>query len=324
MQNIKIETKRIRNTLILFIFLCVFIIGGLVVSGTRKGDSEKRGPSDGFSVYYLDQDGMEIQSETRKSLSENATVGELLTELMKDPSDARLKRTMGADTTLLNYQMDRSQLILNFDTDYMLMPKTTEVLFRAAVVHTMCQLDSVTGVRFFVAGDPLLNSTGDAVGVMTDRTFIDNAGDEINSYNKGNIHLYFADTTGTLLVRTNEEVVYSTNVSMEKLVMEKLIAGPTDKSAYPTMSPDTKINSINVKDGICYVSLDSSVADKPVDVTEEVVLYSIVNSLTELPGIHEVQVSVNGKNEGTLRGEFPLDKLYSRNTDLVKRKENKL
>ncbi len=302
------------------LIVLVLIIVGVVVSGDRKKPHETDVPPNGFSVYYINKDGNQIESETRKSISENAGVGDLLDALMTEPDSILLKRTMGDEVTLLNYHMDNGQLVLNFDTDYTELAKPTEVLFRAAVVHTLCQLKDVRSVRFIVAGAPLLDSTGEEVGAMTDRTFIDNAGDEISSYNKGTIHLYFADTTGTLLVRVSEEVVFSANVSMEKLVMEKLIEGPKSKSAYPTISPETKMNTINVKDGICYVSLDTSITDKPVDVTEEVVLYSIVNSLTELPGIHEVQISINGKTDGTLRGDFPLDKVYSKNVDLVKRK----
>ena len=300
--------------------ILMLMIVGIFVSGDRKGTHETEAPPNGFSVYYINKDGNQIASETRKSISENAGVDDLLDALMTDPDSVLLKRTMGEEVSLLNYHLDNGQLILNFDTDYTMLERPTEVLFRASVVHTLCQLKDVRSVSFTVADAPLLDSTGEEVGAMTDRTFIDNAGDEISSYNKGTIHLYFADTTGTLLVRVSEEVVFSANVSMEKLVMEKLIEGPKTKSAYPTISPDTKMNTINVKDGICYVSLDTSITDKPVDVTEEVVLYSIVNSLTELPGIHEVQISINGKTDGTLRGDFPLDKVYSRNGDLVKRK----
>ena len=42
---------------------------------------------------------------------------------------------------------------------------------------------------------------------------------------------------------------------MEKLVVEQLISGPANDDTYPTISPDTKLVNITVRDNICYVSI---------------------------------------------------------------------
>ena len=42
--------------------------------------------------------------------------------------------------------------------------------------------------------------------------------------------------------------------------MEQLIAGPGSSEFYPTVNPETRINNVTVKDGICYVNLNESVS----------------------------------------------------------------
>ena len=78
------------------------------------------------------------------------------------------------------------------------------------------------------------------------------------------------------------------------------------------------MNTLAVKNGICYVSFDTALTDKPVDVSEEVLLYSIVNTLTSLPGINKVQISINGETDRVLRSVLRLDEIYSFNEEIIK------
>ncbi len=100
--------------------------------------------------------------------------------------------------------------------------------------------------------------------------------------------------------------------------MEQLIKGPlSNEEGYATISPDVKINTIAVKNGICYVGVDTALVDKPVDVAEETILYSVVNTLTSLPGVSKVQISINGETDRALRSTIRLDEAYSYNEEIV-------
>ena len=70
-------------------------------------------------------------------------------------------------------------------------------------------------------------------------------------------------------------------------------------------------------DGVCYVSLDENFKNQDYQVNEAVVIYSIVDSLTELSTISKVQISVNGDTSGTYRDNFKLSDMYDRNLDYV-------
>ena len=155
---------------------------------------------------------------------------------------------------------------------------------------------------------------------MTADLFIDNAGNEINAYEKTRLLLYFTNEDGERLigVQTNP-VVYSSNISMEKLVVERLIAGPDaeNEELYPVINPATKVLGVTVKDGTCYVNLDNGFLTQTYNVSAEVQIYSIVNSLVELSNINKVQIAVNGNTDMIFREKISLSNVFDRNLDLV-------
>jgi len=99
--------------------------------------------------------------------------------------------------------------------------------------------------------------------------------------------------------------------------MEQLIEGPNRSSSKATIPSTTKLIAVSVVDGICYVNLNDSFQNQNGEVSEEVVLYSIVNSLTELQGVTKVQISINGETKGNVRYTYPLSEMYECNYELI-------
>ena len=76
--------------------------------------------------------------------------------------------------------------------------------------------------------------------------------------------------------------------------------------------------SVTVKDGVCYVNLDENFLTQIPNITPEVTIYSIANSLIEqLKNVNKVQISVNGDSKINYRDKFPLDAYYEKKEDLV-------
>ena len=216
--------------------------------------------------------------------------------------------------------------MLDMSTEYKKLSATAEVLIRAAIVRTMTQLEGIENVSFTVGGEALTDSLGSIVGPMTADMFIDNAGKEINAYEKTRLKLYFADGTGERLVEViSQPIVYSSNISMEKLVLEQLIAGPSaeDGEAYAVLSSATKVLGVTVKDGVCYVNFDENALTPVGNATAQVQIYAIVNSLAELPNINRVQIAVGGKTDVLFGEKIQLSTVFDRNLDLVYGTEEK-
>ena len=152
---------------------------------------------------------------------------------------------------------------------------------------------------------------------MTNESFIENPGEQINSIQEANLVLYFANQEGNGLVQETKDVHYSSNISMEKLVMENLLEGPVGKEVQYAIPEGTKLMNVSVADGVCFVSLDENFLKQNYNIDEPIVIYSIVNSLSELATINKVQISVNGDTGGVYRTDFPLDEFYERNLDYV-------
>ncbi len=203
---------------------------------------------------------------------------------------------------------------IDMDSAYNKLPVITEVLVRAAIVRTLTQLPEVDYIEFTVDGNQLYDANGVRVGWMNSTQFIDNDGNEINTYELVRVKLYFANADGNRLIAAYREKHYSTNTPIERFVVEELIAGPSGKveGLYPTINPGTKIVNVTTKDNICYVNLDESFLTVVNNVPTEVSIYSIVNSLIELSGINKVQIMING--------EVPVSfstSAYERNLDIV-------
>jgi len=129
--------------------------------------------------------------------------------------------------------------------------------------------------------------------------------------------LYFANEDGTALQPVYREVVYNSNISMERLAVEQLLKGPNTDIAFATLNPDAKLNSITVRDGVCYVDFDTSFLTQPNNVTSEVAIYSLVNTLVNITEVNKVQISINGETNVTFMENMNLSTMFERNLDIV-------
>lgn len=302
------------NYLVLFTLL---LWGTCFLVGCGKREQENNEKS--IEIYYLNKEETKIGNESYSMQAETMEkqIDELLHVLAQTPENAEYKAPISSSITVLDAVEDAGQLTLIVDESYRNLSAITEVLTRAALVRTLTQIPGIDYISMKIREEPLADQSGNPIGVMTADMFIDNAGKEINAYEKARLTLYFTDESGTKLVETTRSVVYNSNISMEKLVVEQLIIGPMNDSAYPTINPETKVNNVTVKDGICYVNLNDSFLTQITNVTSDVTIYSITNSLVELPNVNKVQISINGDTDGMYREKIPFSTIFERNLELL-------
>ena len=219
--------------------------------------------------------------------------------------------------SLLDYEVEDGKITLNVSKEYLNLSVTTEVLVRGAIVKTLTGMPHINFVCITVEDEPLRDSLGSLVGWMNADQFIENKGSEFNNYEEVRLKLYFANEEGNALIATTRTKEYNTNIAVEKLIIEELIKGPNAEGVYPTINPDTKVASVAVKDGVCYVNLDESFLIQPNNVTPEVTIYSIANSLIEMNNVNKVQISVNGDTSILYREKFSLTTYFERNLDMM-------
>lgn len=277
---------------------------------------------EGTAVYYLNKDAtsvVPVEYEITGDAPE-IKVEELLAKLEETPESMELRSVLPESIKLLDYTLERQQLYLDFDTEYLNMDRATEVLVRAALVKTMVQIEEVSFVGIRIAGEPLKDSKGIGIGLMNENSFLDNMGSEEHATKIVNLNLYFANKNGDKLTTQSTVIEYNANVAVEKVVVEQLILGPTEKNCYATIPKDTKVMSVTTKDGVCYVNLDTGFTAQGYDVLGTVTIYSIVNSLTDLPGITSVQILVNGETNINYKDNISLETTFQKNPEIIEKK----
>ena len=288
----------------------------LLMAGCRK---QQQVDESGYRIWYINQDETCLKYENKElqSKNEEGLLREMMEVMRETPTDDELKPVIPEDVELLDFDFEHNQLYLDFSPEYKKMPKVYEVLCRAAIVRTMGQIDGVEYVDFQVNGEPLTDLEGKEIGLMNEDQFIENAGEEINAYKTADLTLYFSNKAGDKLVEQRVAMEYNSNISLEKLIVEQLIAGPPFEGAYPTIPAETKLLNISIKDNICYVNLDEGFLGTGYNVIESIPVYSIVNSLIENTDAQKVQISINGETNRMFRESINFDTIFEKNEGLI-------
>ncbi|MCR5303128.1 MAG: GerMN domain-containing protein [Lachnospiraceae bacterium] len=307
------STRRLKDLLIVILLSVSVALSGCTVPAGGDGDTLM------IHIYYMNAGNRKISYVDYEPAARGGSdlVEEMLDEMEQQPDDVDLLPVLNGSFSINSYFLNYDGVTIDLDSRYLLLDTITEVLTRAAIVRTLTQADGVSSVTFTVNGEALLNSDGEAYGPMNAEMFVDNSGTEINNYERTVLKLYFADKSGDKLLAAERTVVYNTNISIEKLVVEQLISGPETKGLYPVINPQTTILGVIVRDGTCYVNFSSSFLTQPYNVSTEVAIYSIVNSLTELNSVRRVQIAVDGENDMLYMNTTSLSEIYERNTKLA-------
>lgn len=304
-----------KKIIISLLFSMLFLM--LLISGCSKKNSKK---SEGnLYLYYADKDQTKlVTTKYSTNYSEtNDIIDDLLKQMNKTSKKINVVTAKPENVNINKYELMDGILTIDFDSSYQQMSKVTELLCRSAIVLTMAQVKGVSYVNFTINNQPLLDSYSNPIGSMKAADFVDSSNSNINSYQDVDVTLYYANSDGKKLVATNYSGICQKNTSIEKFIIEKLIKGPSQSQYSRTVPSNLKLISVFSKDGTCYVNFDDTLLTEQVDVSQKLEIYSIVNSLTELSYVNNVQISINGETNKKLSDNTSLNQIFNRNLDVV-------
>ena len=293
----------------LFILLIVLCLAGC----------KKNSYTYSYNVYYTNSDVNKIVSVSygTNQTDLNSNIEELLVKMntvQKSDDVVVIKKDY---VSIEKYEISDNVANIFLNQQYYNMDATRQVLYRGAVVKTLTQIEGIEYVMFYVDNVPAAYLDGTAIGMMSAIDFIDADDNNVSNLQWSELVLYFANTKGDKLVKENFSVAFSRNVSIERAVVEQLIKGPDITSNGMTLPLNLKLLNISVKDGICYVNLDSSFLTEIVNVSSTIPIYSIVDSLCELSNIDKVQFLINGDSKKVYRESISLDAPFQMNADII-------
>ncbi len=301
------------------VIVALLIVTAFVVVGCSQNASTD---GDAYNLYFsnLDQNNLVVEQRNIEADDLEDVAEKVLRELLKGPSVAANRAVIPSETKLLELDIDDGIASVNLTKAYFgdnNGTETTELLARYSIVNTLCDIEGIRKVKIFIDGVELTNSSGMPVGALGKEDILLSAS-TAESAKEEIIVLYFPDKDAINLVRSTRKVPLVDN-SVEKTVVHELIKGPDSAGLITTIPAETKVVSVETKDGICFVNLSSEFVSKHSDgsVAETFTLYSIVNSLTELDGINSVQFLIEGKKAEVLK-HMLLDRPYARDESYIK------
>lgn len=117
----------------------------------------------------------------------------------------------------------------------------------------------------------------------------------------------------------NQKAGRSVEERAEALVLQ-LIQGPGKGSMLvPTFPKGTRLRSVRVQEGVAWIDFSRELREGfwKGSRSEELTLYSLVNTLTEIPEIDAVQILIEGEPASSIGGHVILDGPFYRNLELI-------
>lgn len=281
---------------LLSILLCV-----LITSCAEQSSTEE------MYVYYVNADGNALIQETYPMTTVEGALEKL-----------KFHSVLPKEVKVEKFKLGKGYLDVYFNSEYKKLSKSTEVLIRAAFVQTLVQVENVNFVTFYVNDEPLTDGDGNAIGMMRAEDFVQSTGSSIDSYQTTDLTLYFASKSGkTLTSSKKSNVRYNVNTTIERLVVEQLIKGTAASDAQATVPKSTTILGVSVREGICYVNLDSKFVTESYDLNPEVAIYSIVNSVIENGNVTKVHILIDGASDVVYKKTIDLSRPLEWNATLL-------
>ena len=298
-------------------FIC-FGLCLLAMTGCGRGKGSGPGKNATF-VYYVNTEGTDLVKEGYRieDVPTEKVIGDMLQVMQEKPDSIEYKSVFPKGLKIQSWVLTDAILDIHFNSAYKDMKPEEEVLLRAAVVQSLTQIHGVDYIDFFVENEPLMDSVGEVIGYMDAESFLQYKGSSLHMYQLGNLKLYFSNEKGDGLVPREVSIRYNSNMSIERLIVEQLIKGPSGEGIGPVIPPETKVIGVSVKDNVCYVNLDEGFLNNTYVTDPRITIYAIVNSIVDGGASSQVQISVNGESNIKYMGSVDLSKPLSRDLDLV-------
>lgn len=317
--NKKTDGKSIK----LLFALTLAIIAIAVIAAALSGNAGQY-TGEKINIYFLNETAKKLEPESRiiQYGDDVEIVKSVLNELIAGPKSATLSRTIPEDVIIKEVKLPKNSNVaeVQFSENYNDMAINDELFCRVSLVWTLTELHFIDDIHIFVGEEELLKSNGEPIGLLNRENV--SIASEIPPYplKEEPYKIYFADEQGLGLVPEERMIEVGSNQTAEKSIVEQIIKGPSSQGLVRTVPPDTKINDVRTDESICYVDLSADFINKfeGGSTAERLAVYSIVNSLTELPYIKKVQFFIDGSKVSDIKGHLmDISAPFESNKDLI-------
>lgn len=271
-----------------------------------------------IQLFFPNVDNSAMLSETREiTVYDGAIIKQAVLELIKGPVNKNFRKPFPEGTKLLGVNLKADVAIVDLTKDYNSTAGLSEILARASLVNTLTGIYGVKKVKILIEGEELIGLSGMPIGEMT-RFSIDNEGYPIPGESK-TVTLYFGGMNAINVIGQKRQIMVDNGISIYWVILNELIRGPEASSnVFSFMPPGTRVLSVQNEGELCTVNFSKEFVENANTGTagESMIIYSIVNTLTEVKGTNKVQFLIEGeKREYFVHAVF--DKPFTRNEDII-------
>lgn len=272
----------------------VFLWSLLIFAGCG-GNGESAGTV--YTLYFANAEKNKLVEEERTlQINQKEDEPRQVMEALLDGPTGTAVAVIPAGTELLGLEVADGVASVDLSGTYYQNETAAELLARYSIVNTLCGLDGIDQVKLFVDGIEMMNSSNNPVGPLGSDDIVLSPQQSDATEQSQYVTLYFSDTQAEKLVAETRLVTVVEN-NLQKTIVQELIKGPSSSNAIKTVPAETKVLSVETQEGICFVNLSSDFVSKAPggSTAEQMAVFSIVNSLTELDDVEQVQFLVEGK-----------------------------
>jgi spore germination protein GerM len=292
--------------LLSIIFLCSLFFSNISIaaSGTKTIPCKIYFP---FSYY----DGFYSVAETQNVQVTNGAIAKaVINKMLQYPNRKRIG--IGYGTKLKSLNLKNGLLKVDFSKEFLNCPwgSSGEGMMLMSIVNTLTEFSTVNKVQFLVEGNPdvcLGHVCVDEPVSRKESSIADVITKKVTLYNISNHPTqYYLEP-----VQKNIKVV---NKAVAKAVIYELLYNNSLNNSIPN---GTSLRSLSLKNGT--LTIDFSKEFRYTNLGsgyEHLMLYTIVNSVTEFSTIKRVQFLIEGKKEDL--GHISLDQTFTRDTSIIR------
>ena len=270
----------------------------------------KQPETEPLNVYYCAEDGgMTAGSAVVKEVCHVPSGTDRLLEALRllavQPEDGALCSAFPPDIRIEAYSLEDGEIAVNLTEGYQLLPPIRRTMLRACIVLTLCDLKEVKSVSLYE--EARLLESG-----LTGDLFLAESLPEGES--RTELRFWYPDPENVCLRSDAQTLKLRGNASVAEAVLRQLMPYLYEFG----LPEETQILSVSRKEGVCVVDLSAEfwacAAMEPNAL--RLLLYSVVNTLTELDTVETVLFRCEGSEITTfgsmeLNGAFPREEAFT-------------
>lgn len=231
-----------------------------------------------------------IAPELRDIRSEGH-LGSVLSVYLKGPISKDLESPFPRDTEILFWSLQHNTLRITMNETFGDMSGVELTIACACLAKTIFGMSEVDQIQIqaentTLGGEPILSFS---------RTNVSLYDDSLNQ-SRADFTLYYSDRARRYLIAQNVSVSLATENDLVRFLVESLLTPPEDSGLISPLPVGTKLLDYSLDDGICTLNFSGEFEQNlwARCESQRLALLSVVNTLTQLDDIHQVEFCTDG------------------------------